>query len=67
PDPILYVDPEEGTSLWYDYQNYFQIYFEYAGHYEIWATFENACGESDPVYLNYEGPYSYSTGYEILE
>jgi len=67
PDPILYVDPEEGTSLWYDYQNYFQIYFEYAGHYKIWATFENACGESDPVYLNYEGPYSYSTGYEILE
>ena len=37
-------------------QNYWHLYFEYAGLYQIWATNSNACGESNAVYMYYLGP-----------
>ena len=51
------VDNIYGGDDTYDYGgNYWSIYFEYEGLYQILATNSNTCGESDPVYMYYLGP-----------
>lgn len=51
------VDNIYGGDDTYDFGgNYWSIYFEYEGLYQIWATNSNTCGESDPVYMYYLGP-----------
>ncbi len=57
-----------GDDSYYFGQNYWQLYFTYEGLYQIWATNENTCGESDAVNMYYLGPRSgIEFGYDVFD
>jgi hypothetical protein len=57
-----------GDDSYYYGQNYWSLYFQYEGLYQIWATNSNTCGESDEVYMYYLGPEEGKTyGYSVYD
>lgn len=51
------VDPY--ANIWYNSAMYIQIYFQNSGSYAVWATTDNACGTSNPVYY-WDSSYGYT-------
>jgi hypothetical protein len=57
-----------GDDVYYYGNDYFRLYFGYSGLYQVWATYENTCGESGSTYLIYGGPYEGPEyGFEVLQ